>query len=99
MMGRGERVGRLILTGFVSIAVLYFLLPLAVIVGTSFTATAYLRFPPAGFTLAWYGKLLGDSSYSPSIGLSAHPRTSATVPAAVLCVPAPCPLARGRVPP
>ena len=50
-MGRGERVGRLLLTGFVVIAVLYFLLPLAVIVGTSFTTTAYLRFPPEGFTL------------------------------------------------
>lgn len=97
-MGPGERVGRLVLTGFVVIAVIYFLLPLAVIVGTSFTTTAYLRFPPEGLTLAWYGKFLGDSSYLQSIGLSAALATSATVSAVILGVPAALVLARGEVP-
>ncbi len=97
-MGRGERVGRMILTGFVAIAIVYFLLPLAVIVGTSFTTTAYLRFPPEGFTLAWYAKFLGDSSYLQSIGLSAVLAGSATVTAAVLGVPVALVLARGEVP-
>lgn len=97
-MGPGERIGQLVLTGFVALAVAYFILPLAVIIGTSFTTTAYLRFPPEGFTLAWYGKFLGDSSYLQSIGLSAALATSATVTAVILGVPVALVLARGEVP-
>jgi putative spermidine/putrescine transport system permease protein len=97
-MGQGERIGRMVLTGFVVIAVAYFLLPLAVIVGTSFTTTAFLRFPPEGFTLVWYGKFLGDSSYLQSIGLSAGLAASATVSAVILGVPVALVLARGEVP-
>jgi putative spermidine/putrescine transport system permease protein len=97
-MGRGERIGRLTLTGFAWIAVVYFLLPLVIIVGTSFTTTAFLRFPPDGFTLAWYGKFLGDSSYLQSIGLSATLAASATASAVVLGVAVALVLARGEVP-
>lgn len=97
-MGRGERIGRLTLTGFAWIAVVYFLLPLVIIVGTSFTTTAFLRFPPEGFTLAWYGKFLGDSSYLQSIGLSATLAASATASAVLLGVPVALVLARGEVP-
>jgi putative spermidine/putrescine transport system permease protein len=97
-MGRGERIGRLTLTGFAGIAVAYFVLPLAIIVGTSFTKTAFLRFPPDGFTLAWYAKFLGDTSYMQSIGLSATLAASATASAIVLGVPAALVLARGEMP-
>ena len=97
-MGPGERIGRLVLTGFVAIAVIYFLLPLTVIIGTSFTETAFLKFPPQGFTLAWYAKFLGDSSYVHSIGLSAALATSATLSAVLLGVPAALVLARSAVP-
>jgi putative spermidine/putrescine transport system permease protein len=41
------------------IAVIAFILaPLVVIVGASFTTTSYIVFPPVGFTLDWYAKLL-----------------------------------------
>ena len=96
-MGRGERTGRLGLAGFAWIAVLYFVLPLVILVGTSFTTTAFLRFPPQGFTLAWYGKFLGDSSYLQSIRLSATLAASATVTAILLGVPVALVLARGEV--
>ena len=36
-MGRGERIGGMILAGFAWIAEIYFLLPLVIIIGTSFT--------------------------------------------------------------
>lgn len=97
-MGRGERIGRLALKAFAAIAVLYFLLPLVIIVGTSFTKTAFLKFPPEGFTLSWYGKFLGDSSYLQSLGLSALLAASATASAIALGVPAAFVLARGEVP-
>ena len=39
------------------------MLPLVIIIGVSFTTTSYLKFPPEGFTIAWYLKFLTDSSY------------------------------------
>jgi putative spermidine/putrescine transport system permease protein len=68
-----------------------------VIIGTSFTTTAYLRFPPEGFTLAWYAKFLTDGSYVQSLLLSAVLGLSATLTAAVLGVPVALVLARGDV--
>ena len=97
-MDRGERIGGILLTGFAVLAVIYFLLPLVIIVGTSFTTTAFLRFPPEGFTLAWYGKFLNDSSYLQSMGLSAVLAASATVTATLLGVPVALVLSRGEVP-
>jgi putative spermidine/putrescine transport system permease protein len=97
-MDRGERIGGILLTGFAVLAVIYFLLPLVIIVGTSFTTTAFLRFPPEGFTFAWYGKFLNDSSYLQSMGLSAVLAASATVTATLLGVPVALVLSRGEVP-
>lgn len=97
-MDRSERIGGMLLTVFAVIAVIYFVLPLVIIVGTSFTTTAFLRFPPEGFTLAWYGKFLNDESYLQSMGLSAVLAASATVTAALLGVPVALVLSRGEVP-
>jgi putative spermidine/putrescine transport system permease protein len=97
-MGNGERIGRAFLTMFSIIAVIYFLLPLVIIIGTSFTTTAFLRFPPDGFTFAWYTKFLNDPSYLQSMALSALLAASATSTAAVLGVPVALVLSRGEVP-
>ncbi len=53
-----------------TLAFVFLVLPLLVIVMTSFTQTAYLAFPPQGFTLRWYRQFLGDQSYLQSIWLS-----------------------------
>ncbi|PTN52744.1 ABC transporter permease, partial [Achromobacter xylosoxidans] len=41
----------------------YLALPLVVILGSSFTSTPYLAFPPKGFTLEWYRTLLIEAGY------------------------------------
>ncbi len=47
-----------------SFLVLVFLIfPLIVIIGASFTTTPYVQFPPTGFTLKWYGDLVGRSDF------------------------------------
>lgn len=97
-MGKGERIGRGLLRGFAAIAVVYFVLPLAIIVGTSFTTTAFLKFPPEGFTLAWYAKFLNDASYLHSMGLSALLAASSTLTACFLGVPVALVLSRAEVP-
>lgn len=94
----GGRFGRLALAGFAWLALLYLAIPLVIIVGVSFTTTAYLRFPPEGFTLHWYAQFLGDPSYVWSIWFSALLAFAATAIALVLGVPAALVLARVRFP-
>jgi putative spermidine/putrescine transport system permease protein len=42
---------------------LYLLTPILVLVGSAFGATAYLVFPPQGFTLHWFAAALADTRY------------------------------------
>lgn len=88
------RIGRLALSGFGWLAMLYLLTPLAVIIGSSFTTTAYLSFPPVGLTFRWYGQFLKDPSYLGAIWTSAILAISAATIAVVLGVPAALILAR-----
>jgi len=92
------RLGRLALSGFGWLAMLYLLIPLAVIVGSSFTTTAYLSFPPVGLTLRWYGQFLKDPSYLSAIWTSASLAVAAASIATLLGVPAALVLARVRFP-
>lgn len=52
------------LMNLASLAVVFFLLfPLIVIIGASFTTTPYVKFPPSGFTLKWYGDLFARTDF------------------------------------
>lgn len=86
--------GRWFLHGFCILAAIFLIMPLFVIVAVSFSTTAYLAFPPQGFTFRWYQQFLLDSSYIDSILLSAGLSLSATVTALVLGVPVALVLAR-----
>ena len=44
--------------GFAWLVILFILSPLVIIIGGSFTETAYVAFPPQGFTLRWYEQLI-----------------------------------------
>ena len=88
------RFGRHLLSGFAWLAIAYMALPLVVIVSISFTETAYLKFPPQGFTLHWYWQFLSDPSYVSAILLSAKLAVMATAVALLLGVPAALVLAR-----
>ena len=93
-----ERLGRLALSGFAWLVVCYLALPLVIIVAISFTETQYLKFPPEGFTLAWYGQFLRDPSYLWAIWVSAAIAVGATLIALVLGVPAALAIARAEFP-
>ncbi len=56
-------LARIIITSFAWLVLAYLLLPLAVVVGSSLTASDFLAFPPHGWTLKWYAKVLVDQSY------------------------------------
>lgn len=52
-------MGRALLNTSAALVVLFLLGPLLFVIGGSFTTTKYLTFPPVGFTLDWYQRLLG----------------------------------------
>lgn len=85
-----------VLRVFAWLVVGYLLLPLVVIAGASVSETAFLKFPPDGFTLKWYRQFLTDTSYLDAIGLSTHLALAATVGALALGVPVALALSRRR---
>jgi putative spermidine/putrescine transport system permease protein len=89
-------LGTVLLGGFGWLAILYLALPLVVIIGVSFTTTAYLAFPPVGLTLKWYAQFLRDPSYLAAIWTSASLALWATLLALLLGVPAALVLTRVR---
>jgi putative spermidine/putrescine transport system permease protein len=97
-MTLGERIGRALISAICWIGIFYLMLPLVIIIGVSFTTTSYLKFPPEGFTIAWYLKFLTDSSYLDSIWTSVSLALSATAIALLLGVPTALVLARTEVP-
>jgi len=74
------RLGALLLTVF---SLGFMLLPIVVIVGSSFGSTSYLTFPPKGLTLKWYSEVLSLTQFVQplkiSILLSSFAATAATI--------------------
>ena len=61
---------RAIIAGVSWLTFAFLLLPLLVVVGVSVTETAYLKFPPQGFTLKWYLGFFQDPTYVEAFYLS-----------------------------
>lgn len=59
-------------------------IPLLSIMGAAFSVTPYLSFPPVGFTLHWFGKLLTDRSWMSAAQLSILIATMTAVVAVVV---------------
>lgn len=57
-------------TLFRSFVYIFLMLPLAIVVMTSFSDTSYVVFPPQGFTLKWFPEALGNANFFKSIKVS-----------------------------
>jgi len=66
------RHGSFRMVGAVSVAIIsaFLILPLMVIIGSSFGTDAFLKFPPTGFTLSWYQKMIHLTEFAAPIGVS-----------------------------
>jgi putative spermidine/putrescine transport system permease protein len=83
----------------VTVATMVFVLaPLAITVAMSVSTTPFATFPPRGFTLAWYGRVLQDSDFLASLEFSATLAAGATMAALMLGVPASLALTRFALP-
>jgi putative spermidine/putrescine transport system permease protein len=74
----------------------FILAPLVVTVAMSVSDTPYVVFPPRGFTLAWYTKVLRDSDFQASLLFSTVLAVGTTAVALILGVPAAFAITRHR---
>lgn len=82
---------------FAGLVFAFLLVPLFIIIVTSFGTNSTIQFPIQGFTLDWYGKVFNNESFMDSFFLSLQVAFIATLLALVVGVPAAYSLARHRV--
>jgi putative spermidine/putrescine transport system permease protein len=90
----GDRIGRDLVSGIAWLVLVFLAVPLIVVVAISFTTTAYLVFPPVGFTTRWYAAVLGDPTFIEAFVISSELAALATSVALLLGIPAALVLAR-----
>ena len=62
-MGRGRRAARIALHAWCGLVFFFLVLPLVVVFPISFSSSAYLQFPPPGYSLRWYREFLADPNW------------------------------------
>ena len=98
LVERVERVGGAVMRGLVVLALVYLLLPIVVLVATSFTATDFLVFPPRGLSLRWYATFVNTPGWLESFRLSLAVAAATTVLTPLIGVPAALVLSRDTFP-
>jgi len=89
---------RVLLAGFGVLTVLFLIAPAILIIPMGFTSAKILSFPPEGFSLRWYEKMLTDPQWSTGFINSAEVAVLAAILATVLGTLAALGMVRGRFP-
>lgn len=103
IVARGPRshrlpFGRWALQTAAGLALAFILMPLIFVVWLAFFAQEIPSFPPEGYTLKWFGRIVGNASFVKGFWLSLQVGVLATLIGIVLAVPASLMLARRRLP-
>ncbi len=90
MNAENRMTGPWAVVGYVitSLTMLFVLAPLLVALALSISDSPFVTFPPKGFTLAWYGKVLTDRWFLESLATSVEISAAATFLSLLLGVPA-----------
>jgi ABC-type spermidine/putrescine transport system permease subunit II len=94
-MGRCD-VNRIALRAIAGVVLGFLLLPLAIIVPTSFSASAYMEFPPRGFSLHWYQNYFASRAWVDPTLLSIRVALVTTILSTLVGTLAAFGLVRGR---
>jgi putative spermidine/putrescine transport system permease protein len=97
MNGRSV-AGTALLYSVVSATLLFIAAPMLVTISLSVSDSQFVAFPPRGFTLDWYGKVLADPDFQSALSFSLWLAGFATAGALLLGVPAAFALIRFPVP-
>ena len=87
-MARIGRKGALSLYPLTAVLMVFILAPLAVPVAISFSDSILVSFPPKGFTLKWYAKVLTDDEFLTTFAFSV--KLAAVVTVLTLALGIPC---------
>lgn len=98
MNARLSGPGAWILYFITAVMMVFILAPLAVVVAMSVSDSYFVAFPPQGFTLKWYAKILQDREFLDALELSALLALSTTIGSLLLGVPAAIALTRSAFP-
>ena len=79
---------RAVLAGIAVVTLLFLALPVFVVLPLSFSASPYLEFPPAGFSLQWYARYFENPKWSGATLLSVEIALGVTALSLLLGVPA-----------
>lgn len=94
----GSRVARLVWATGVSAILVFLILPTLIIVPMSISDTAYLRFPPEGMTLRWYGAYFSDADWMASTWFSLKIALATSLAATIVGTMTALAVARGDLP-
>ena len=97
-MALGRGTGHVVLGAWAALVLLFLMAPLVVIFPISFSASAYLQFPPPGWSLRWYQAYLNDSSWIDATLRSLKVATATMALSTVLGTMLSFSLVRGRYP-
>ena len=89
---------RLALVVFGVLTVVFLIGPMLVVIPMSFTGAQILSWPPEGFSLQWYEKMVGDPQWSRGFTNSLQVAVLTAVLATILGTMAALGLVRGRFP-
>ena len=95
MLGRG---GRRLLGATNALIYLYLLAPILIVVPVSFSAAAFVVFPPRGLSLRWYANFLTSRELTEALWLSVRLGVAVTLAATVAGTLAALALTRYRLP-
>jgi putative spermidine/putrescine transport system permease protein len=82
-------------TGVLTVA--FLVVPIAIVVPLGFSASPYLEFPPAGFSLQWYARYFASATWMAATWLSTQIALGTTALALAIGVPAAFGLVRSPV--
>src|ERR1700739_1660615 len=95
---RFSGLGAYILYAITVAMMIFILAPLLLVMAVSVSDSYFVTFPPQGFTLKWYAKVLQDRDFLEAMRLSILLALGTTVGALLLGVPAAFALVRGNFP-
>jgi putative spermidine/putrescine transport system permease protein len=91
-------VGARVLWLYTGLLSCYLLAPIIVVVVAAFTSADFIMFPPQGFSLKWFDKVLRDPEFVKPLWNSIRLGLAATLVSSLLAIPAAIALIRGAIP-
>jgi putative spermidine/putrescine transport system permease protein len=93
-----RKIGRWVLNGAAALSLGFILMPLILVTWLAFFAQEIPSFPPEGYSVKWFGAILGNQSFVSGFLVSLQVGVPATLIGLALGIPASLALARRRFP-